>query len=166
MSSLPVPDPKYELAHEAGETLEHLLGFVFCGLQQDVMEELDTLDLSLRQLGLLFMLRDARRLHVGALAEAGRLSLPATSHMIDRLVRRGLLERRENPEDRRQKHVLLTPAASEVLARIEGSTVEAFTRLLSGLPEDVLARFEAACRDVREHLPPSPRAQCAHRREA
>jgi DNA-binding MarR family transcriptional regulator len=44
-----------------------------------------------------------------------RLSASATSHLVEKLVEKGWVTRRENLEDRRQKQLEITPAALQML---------------------------------------------------
>src|SRR5438105_10056805 len=53
------------------------------------------------------------------LAKAMHVSLPAVSQMIDRLVRQGLLNRTEDPADRRRKALATTTAAHAFLNKLE-----------------------------------------------
>jgi DNA-binding MarR family transcriptional regulator len=52
------------------------------------------------------------------LAAALNMSLPSVSQMIDRLHQLGLVERVEIRQDRRQRRIGLTPAGSDLLARL------------------------------------------------
>ena len=64
----------------------------------------------------------ARELTVreGARRRSLRCSLPDASRAVDALVRRGLLDRREDEHDRRVKRLAVTDAGLEALARIDG----------------------------------------------
>lgn len=53
----------------------------------------------------------------------------AASQMIDRLVQQGLLERSEDPSDRRAKQITLTPAGRELVQ----ASIEARTRWMAEL---------------------------------
>src|SRR3954465_14947015 len=64
--------------------------------------------LTMPQLVTLHMLAPAGGRSVGAIAASLRLSPPATSHLVDRLVRARLVVRTEDPDDRRQKRLAIT----------------------------------------------------------
>jgi len=68
---------------------------------------------------------------VKELAEQLGLSLPGCSRAVDHLVRRGLLDRREDATDRRSKRVSVTPAGRDAVRAIDAarrSALESFTR--------------------------------------
>ena len=85
---------------------------------------------------------------VKGLADLLGLSLPATSRIVEALLRRGWLERYEDADDRRVKRVRLTDDGRAILdrihvARLEG--IEAFTATISDRDR---TRLSAALRPV------------------
>jgi DNA-binding MarR family transcriptional regulator len=74
------------------------------------------LELTMTQLKTLFTLSCAQPVTVSELAEWLGISAPTASYLVDRLVQAGLVDRREDPADRRRTLVQLT-AAGEGLAR-------------------------------------------------
>jgi len=79
------------------------------------------------------------------------LSLPSTSQLVDRLAARGWVERRENPEDRRQRRLTVTPEAAEILDRLNAARAAQYEAVLARLPAplrkelaDVIERVVAA----------------------
>jgi DNA-binding MarR family transcriptional regulator len=109
----------------------------------DLFEAVGALDLSFTQIKLLHYLGDAEEeLTLKQAAEAVHVSLPAASRMVDDLVRRGFVERREDPEDRRMKRVRVTESARAVIRRINAARLnglEEFTRGLSDSERRALA---------------------------
>ena len=92
-----------------------------------------------------------------ALARAWACDASNVTWMVDRLERRGLVERRMLPSDRRVKTVALTPLGASTKA-------ELFTRLHEP-PDDLLALDKAtlqALRDALARLPTSLRATGSH----
>ena len=72
------------------------------------------MELSLSQVKALFVLSQTDEpLPIHVLAERIRLSVAATGRTVDLLVTAGLVGRRENPADRRVKHVTITTAGRE-----------------------------------------------------
>ncbi len=130
----------------------------------DLFEAVGALDLSFTQIKLLHYLGDADdELTLKQAAEAVHVSLPAASRMVDDLVRRGFVERREDSDDRRMKRVRVTESARAVIRRINAarlSGLEEFTRgltdserqALSTALEELLKRSEVA--DCRPELAP------------
>ena len=92
-------------------------------------------DLTLPQVVTLQALRTGGPRNVSAIAGLLHLSLPATSHLIDRLVAVELVERSEDPGDRRQKRIAITPAGAELIDRLGQSRSHEFEQAVAGLPE-------------------------------
>jgi DNA-binding MarR family transcriptional regulator len=110
------------------------------------------LDLSFTQIKALCALEsDGRERSVKALADSLGLSLAAMSRAIDGLVERDLVDRQEDPDDRRMKRVRLTAGGHRVpralnegrlsaLAELMGSLTEEETRALGGALALILER--------------------------
>jgi MarR family transcriptional regulator, organic hydroperoxide resistance regulator len=76
------------------------------------------LDLTMAQVKALFVLRSSGALPVGGLAERLKTGLPAASILTDRLVQLDLVERREDPHDRRRTFVQLSPTGEQLANRL------------------------------------------------
>ncbi|MDE3101780.1 MAG: MarR family transcriptional regulator [Chloroflexota bacterium] len=105
-------------------------------------------DLSLAQAAALFYVESEEEATVHEVAGAIHRSLSATSRVVDGLVRLGLLDRREDPSDRRSKRVRLTRLGTGIFERMERhrrERVERFRGLLSSREkrqvEGILERF-------------------------
>ena len=79
----------------------------------------------------------------GALAEALGVEGPALVRVLAQLVAAGLMERREDPHDRRAKTLHLTEAGHALRAQVEEVLVELRRRLFRGVSE---ADLEACLR--------------------
>ena len=89
---------------------------------------------------------------VKELAERLGLSLPGCSRAVDHLVRRGLMDRREDAADRRMKRVSVTPAGQEAVRAIgdaRRSALEAFAR---DIPPEKRERLLAALAPILDDL--------------
>ena len=91
-------------------------------------------DLTILQFGTLLLLEDGQERTVGALAEQIGRSMSATSRMIDQLVKRELLRRQEDPNDRRARRVTLSAAGRKLLLTMMRRRAEAELRLMDSLP--------------------------------
>lgn len=80
------------------------------------------------------------------------LSQQATSQMIHKLVRRGLIRRSEGVVDRREKAVVLTPKGKAHLVRIASARSARFERSLSALPKRAASRLKGALREALLHM--------------
>ncbi|HET9103574.1 MAG TPA: MarR family transcriptional regulator [Solirubrobacteraceae bacterium] len=109
----------------------------------DLFAAMSELELSITQLKLLHQLELAgKELTVKEAAESVLLSVAAVSRTVDDLVRRGIVERHEDTEDRRMKRVGLTEAGRRAIrmvseARLAG--LEQFARSLSDEERRALA---------------------------
>ncbi len=72
---------------------------------------------------------------VGELTRAVHLSQPTVTGILDRLERRGLIERRRSEQDKRRVHVGLTPRGDELLADSPPVLQEEFTRQFQQLED-------------------------------
>jgi DNA-binding MarR family transcriptional regulator len=89
------------------------------------------------------------------------LSRPATSQLIDKLVRSGLVRRVEGAMDRRQRNVILSAKGRGLVARIDAARAARFDASLAVLAPAVAARFESILAEVIDALgetgtPPPP----------
>ena len=100
-------------------------------------------DMSMAQLKTFFVLASAPAEpdggpRVSDLARRLGVTPPTASTLVDRLVERGLVDRREDPFDRRQQRCRLTPAGQELLARLYESRSWQLQRLMAVMSEDEL----------------------------
>ena len=96
--------------------------------------QLGELRLGFTQLAALYVLADGSTLTVGELAEAINRSPSATSRLIDGLVKRRLVERTAEEEDRRQTILRLTPRGHAVLRVVDRARAEQFLSAVRPLP--------------------------------
>jgi DNA-binding MarR family transcriptional regulator len=71
--------------------------------------------LSMPQFGILMHLYYSNNCGISNLGEHMDISAPAASQLVDRLVQHGLVERTEDPHDRRAKQLALTPKGRELI---------------------------------------------------
>ena len=93
---------------------------ILVGTTRDLYRLLAEADLSMTQLKMLHILMECEQeASIKELAEELSMSLPNASRTIDGLLQRGLVERREDEHDRRVKRVGPTPAARELIDRVD-----------------------------------------------
>ncbi|MDI1446532.1 MarR family transcriptional regulator [Polyangium sp. 6x1] len=100
------------------------------------LASLDEVDLTLVQLGVLLLLDDGVPRTLKELAELIGRSPSATSRLVDQLVRRKLLTREEDPEDRRARRVTRSPRAARLVAELLDRRTDAQIRVMAALSED------------------------------
>lgn len=83
-----------------------------------------------------------------ALADALRLSRPATTALLDRLEAVGHVARRADPEDRRRAIVELQPTAHELAAAFFGPLGDAYERAMGDYTDDELRVVHRFLEDV------------------
>lgn len=86
----------------------------------------------------------------GELAAGISLSQPTVTGILDRLERKGLVERRRSAEDRRRVVVALTPAGRELATSVPMPLQERFARGLALLPESRRQHIDSALKEVVE----------------
>jgi MarR family transcriptional regulator, organic hydroperoxide resistance regulator len=96
------------------------------------------LDLTMAQLKGLFALADSP-MTIGQLAEALGSGKPAASILVERLVQLGLVERAEDPLDRRRTIARVTAQGEELVARLRQGGRDRLRAWLSRLGDDDLA---------------------------
>ncbi|MFK7601534.1 MarR family winged helix-turn-helix transcriptional regulator [Deinococcus sp. SM5_A1] len=125
-------------------------------LQSDLQGE----DVSFTQMTALYKVRAYAPISLTALAEHLGVSLPATSQLIQELVRRKLMERRENPEDRREKLLDLSEKGQQFLSVKEKTMIGAYSELFQRAHPETLGHAETAINallhEIRPSVPPSP----------
>ena len=91
-----------------------------------------------------------RRGHCGIsdLSEHLEITNAATSQLVEKLVQAGLLERAEDPHDRRAKQVSLTPAGEEIVTK----AIAERSRWVDELAEALTAEEKAKIAEVLEVL--------------
>lgn len=91
-------------------------------------------------------------LRISALADRQGITQPSMTQLVQRLVNRGLLDRRPDPTDRRASLVAVTASGRTSLAERRTGSVERISALLHAAPAADVARLEAATADVLPHL--------------
>ena len=72
--------------------------------------------------------------------------------LIDRLCAEGLLERHENPEDRRAYRVYPTEPAQPMLARLQELAIDHAREAFAGFEEDQLAQLDALLESLARNI--------------
>ena len=117
------------------------------------------LELTITQIKLLHQLEDAtRELTLKEAAELVPLSLPAASRTVDDLVRRGMVERHEDVEDRRMKRVRLTETGRAVIRQLNAARLNGLEQFTQTLNDDERQALAGALEQLLQRAPTSPSA--------
>jgi DNA-binding MarR family transcriptional regulator len=134
-----------KLAAELLELWHHLMR----GSSQQMYALIAELDVSITQMKTLHVLADGgSELSVKELSDRLGLSLPGASRIVDALMRRGWLERREDPDDRRMKRVRITDEGRIVLDRIEAARLAGLEDYAASLTPEQRSRLSSALSDL------------------
>ncbi len=87
-------------------------------LQESMAIEWLQLDLTMGHVKVLFVLQSSGAMPIGGLAERLQIGLPAASIAVDKLVQLDLVERHEDPSDRRRTFVQLAPKGEQLASRL------------------------------------------------
>jgi DNA-binding MarR family transcriptional regulator len=91
----------------------------------NIIQSFEDFDFSLPQLATLLMLEEESELTVKRVAEQLGRSVSATSRLLDQLVVRGLVSRREDERDRRAKRVAITAQGRALIVMVEQRRADA-----------------------------------------
>lgn len=98
----------------------------------------------------------ARRLPLGELAEQLDVTPRNVTGLIDHLERDGLVERIDDPDDRRSTHARLTLAGAKRLAGMRGEGLRWQMKIASGLSIEELEQLRHACLKLIENMTGAP----------
>ena len=142
-----------------GTPLEQASRWMFTNIIASLARTLHGEELSVAQLAALHVIDRDGDVRQAQLAGEIGLSPSATSRLVDALVQRGLVERREAPEDRRARTLRLTGAGTAMLDEISEARTRLFTRITSKLPRSLFRVFLANVARVRAAGIPPESAQ-------
>jgi DNA-binding MarR family transcriptional regulator len=132
----------------AGELLD-LWHHLMRGSSHHLYALIAELDISITQMKTLHALTDSpREVSVKELSDRLGLSLPGASRIVDALLRRGWLERREDPDDRRIKRVGITDAGRAIVDRIETARLVGLEEYATALTPEQRATLSSALSDL------------------
>jgi DNA-binding MarR family transcriptional regulator len=100
-------------------------------------------ELTVAQIRVLFRLRNRGPITSGQLAAGLGVTLPTVTSVIDRLVARGLAERRDDPSDRRRVIVAITPGGQTVVEGIQQGRRARLQRAVDSIDAAALASLVA-----------------------
>ena len=136
-----------------------LLGFfrfAWASGDSEFMREASELELTFTQFKALMLLaHEPETLSVKDVSDRLGISFPAASRAVEPLVQRGIVERTEDPLDRRVKRVRTTKRGDRVVERLIATRIKSFEQLLDGFSvterrklgdalDEILARPEVA----------------------
>lgn len=128
------------MTDELASDTRHLCGLLTTLLsstfRQILWKQALELDLTYSQAQGLFHLEQHPRSLATDLARAFRITLPAVTQVVDRLVGKRLVERTENPKDRRQVLLSLTRAGRRLARDLQAAQMAGMSEVLQRIPSD------------------------------
>ncbi len=125
---------------------------VLLRLARGLRQETEDLGVTSRQVTLLWLIRSRPGLSLKELADEERISAPALSGHVDRLVKAGLVERVRDEEDRRRVGLTLTEEGGRVLRSVRARRTSWLAGRLKELEPEELEAVEAALEPLRRLL--------------
>ena len=104
-------------------------------LREHALRHIESLGLGLSDFAVLELLLHLGPTPVNAIGERVRLTSGSITAAVDRLARKGLVERRNHPEDRRTRVVHLTEAGTSLIGSAFADHEAAMERAVAGLDE-------------------------------
>ena len=108
-------DRRNELSDRFATSISHLLRQMYMGL----LDDLQGLDMTVTQLRILLLLDEREPQRMGVIASHLGCLLSATTPIVTRLVKRKLLKRASDPQDRRIVLCELSAGGRKVLGRLD-----------------------------------------------
>ena len=132
---------------EAQRLLDLLNALGSTTFRQLLWQRASELDLTYAQSQVLFRLAEHPGSHMGDVAKAFGVTLPAVTHIVDRLEEKGLATRGDHPADRRVYVLDLTRAGKALVEELEAIRLRGMERVLARMSADdrrrVLTGLEA-----------------------
>jgi DNA-binding MarR family transcriptional regulator len=115
---------------------------------RDLVNLTQEFQLSFSQMKALHHVHEREDLSVKALGESLGLSVAAMSRAADELVQRGLMDRTEDPSDRRIKRLRLTAAGHELVQKMREARMAGFEQFVATLSPKEHAQLAKALEPI------------------
>ena len=145
----PQPTP---LTGRVARLLDDLNVLVRTNADGRMLQILQRGDLTLPQVLSMRLMQQQGPQRVSSLAKQLKLTAGAVSRLVDRLVAKGLVDRREHDRDRLQKTLCITPSGVRLLKKLDGARSADLERGLAGLDPALAATLERILVRVVEQL--------------
>ena len=139
-----MPEPVLEAPTRVG-SLVVLLRYCESKVRQHLQPLLDEARLSPEHWRIMALLHERPGLGAGAIAEGAVLPSASVTRHVDKLVERGMVVRRIDPEDKRRVVLALAPQGTAIATRVLAAEREVEERIAAGLGGE---RFAALSRDL------------------
>jgi DNA-binding MarR family transcriptional regulator len=131
-----MPPPGTRRRAEAQRLLDLLNALGSTTFRQLLWQRASELDLTYAQSQVLFHVADHPGCHMGDVAKAFGVTLPAVTHIVDRLEEKQFLERTDDPADRRVYILELTRAGRTLVDELHGLQMRGVEAVLRRMAAD------------------------------
>jgi DNA-binding MarR family transcriptional regulator len=131
-----LPRPSRRRAAEAQRLLDLLNALGSTTFRQLLWQRASELDLTYAQSQVLFHVADHTGCHMGDVAKAFGVTLPAVTHIVDRLEEKQFLERADDPGDRRVYILELTRTGRALVEELHGLQMRGVEAVLRRMAAD------------------------------
>jgi DNA-binding MarR family transcriptional regulator len=139
-----------------GDLIGDLMGLVHRRSAGGTLSLMNEAGLTMAQMVALYVLDFKGVQSVSTIASFLNLSPAATSHLVDRLVTAGFVERTEDQQDRRQKRIAITQAGRNLAARVHQERAREFESALCLLSSELQRQFATVLGRVVDALRQAP----------
>ena len=151
-SDIPANRPTPMADKHLSSTVGQYLRVVHRALQEHSRRIEKEFGVSAAQLAALWELSAHPGCRVSELSQALTLHQSTTSNMLDKLEKKGLVERRRGGPDQRVVKVFLSATAQDILARAPRPTQDAISAALERLPQPELAALQHGLASLIGHM--------------
>jgi len=121
--------------------IEEMMSHIHRHSADDTLAVMNEAGLTMAQMVALHLLTHLGPVSVSSIAACLKLSRPAASHLLDRMVVAGFVGRSEDPVDRRHKRIAITPTGRDLIESTQEERGREFTRVLTGLSPELQGQF-------------------------
>ena len=145
------------LSGETQRLLELLNALGSTTFRQLLWQKASALDLTYAQCQVLFYVASHSGCHMGGIAKAFGVTLPAVTHIVDRLEQKQFVVRGDDPADRRVYVLELTPQGKSLVGELQTLQLESLEEVLARMSADdrrrVIQGLESLVAAARETSP-------------
>lgn len=154
-----MPGVVNEAGTEQALKLWVVLSRAFNAVQTHVQADIARHGLTVTEFGVLEALYHKGPLLLGEVQRKILVTSGGVTYLVDRLVAKGLVERRRCPTDRRAAYAALTPEGETLIREIFPQHAAAIDRALAGLDEEERAQAITLLRALGRHAADAPRTE-------
>lgn len=146
-------------AEDLTEVFSEFVGRLMCNVTRETLETMLSSDITAHQFHILLKLNTSDGpLPINRLADDLGLSVAATGRNVEKLVQLEMVDRREEPTDRRIKNLTVTELGRKAVAEAFADKHREVLGFAERLPDELRGRLHEVMTEIldRELIPPNP----------